>query len=119
MLFSIPQNGELTLRKFGDSNLLITKNLDFVLETPENEAFEAPKSTKTPILCSKRMKTRVSKPKKAQKHRFCARNDVKLASGSIIAEPLTVNLSFLQITEHASKMQMSNNQIINFYQRAR
>ena len=24
MLFSIPQNGELTLRKFGDSNLLIT-----------------------------------------------------------------------------------------------
>ena len=25
MLFSIPQNGELTLRKFGDSNLLITE----------------------------------------------------------------------------------------------
>ena len=25
MLFSIPQNGELTLRKFGDSKLLITR----------------------------------------------------------------------------------------------
>ena len=26
MLFSIPQNGELTLRKFGDSKLLITED---------------------------------------------------------------------------------------------
>ena len=29
------------------------KNPDFVLEIPENEGFEAQKSTKTPILCSK------------------------------------------------------------------
>ena len=95
------------------------KNPIFVLEKPENGGSDSQKRTKNPILCSKRLKTRVSKPKKAQKHRFCARNDVKLASGSIIAEPLTVNLSFLQITEHAFKMQISNNQIINFYQRAR
>ena len=33
MLFSIPQNGELTLRKFGDSNLLITTYV-----SPPNEA---------------------------------------------------------------------------------
>ena len=65
---------------------------------PENEGSEGKKSTKTPIVCSEKE---------------------ELASGSIIAEPLTVNLSFLQITEHASKMQISNNQIINFYQRAR
>ena len=31
MLFSIPQNGELTLRKFGDSNLLITAYLEPLL----------------------------------------------------------------------------------------
>ena len=31
-------------------------------------------STKTPILCSKRPKTGVPKPKKAQKPRFCAQN---------------------------------------------
>ena len=53
------------------------KNLDFVLETPENEGSEGQKSTKTSILCSKRPKMRVSKPKKAQKPRFCARNAQK------------------------------------------
>ena len=57
--------------------------------------------------------------KSAQKYRFCAREEGdwhqgerKLASGS-------ATVAFLQITEHASKIQMSNNQIINFYQRAR
>ena len=50
------------------------KNLDFVLEKPENEGFKPQKRTKTSILCSKCPKTRVSKPKKAQKPRFCARN---------------------------------------------
>ncbi|MDY2650050.1 MAG: hypothetical protein SOV89_02865 [Candidatus Egerieousia sp.] len=49
------------------------KNPDFVLEMAENEGFEGQKSTKTPILCSKRPKTGVPKAKKAQKPRFCAR----------------------------------------------
>ena len=50
------------------------KNPDFVLEMPENESFEAPKSTKTPILCSKRPKMGVLTAKSAQKTRFCAQN---------------------------------------------
>ena len=43
----------------------------------------------------------------AQKPRFCAREDGKVASGS-------VNVAFLQITAHVSKTQMPHNQIINF-----
>ena len=50
------------------------KNPDFVLETPENRGSRPQKRTKTSILCSKCPKTRVSKAKKAQKPRFCARN---------------------------------------------
>ena len=57
--------------------------------------------------------------KSAQKCRFCARKEGdwhqgerKLASGS-------ATVAFLQITAHASKMQIPHNQIINFYQRAR
>ena len=50
------------------------KNADFVLEKPENEGLEGKKSTKTPILCSKSLKTGVPKAKSAQKPRFCARN---------------------------------------------
>ena len=57
--------------------------------------------------------------KSAQKCRFCARKEGdwhqgerKLASGS-------ATVAFLQITAHASKIQMPHNQIINFYQRAR
>ena len=68
------------------------------------------KRTKTPILCSKWLKTRVSKAKKAQKWSFCAREEGdwhreerKLASGSITAETLIVNVAFLQITAHALK----------------
>ena len=86
------------------------KNLDFVLETPENEGSEGQKSTKTSILCSKRPKTGVPKAKKAQKWSFCAREEGdwhreerKLASGSITAETLIVNVAFLQITAHALK----------------
>ncbi|MDD7236930.1 MAG: hypothetical protein PUI09_06785 [bacterium] len=37
-----------------------------------------------------------------------------LASGSITAETLIVNVAFLQITAHVSKTQMPHNQIINF-----
>ena len=49
------------------------KNLDFVLEMPENGGSEGKKRTKTPILCSKSPKTGVPKGKSAQKYRFCAR----------------------------------------------
>ena len=51
------------------------KNLDFVLEQPENGGSEGQKRTKTSILCSKCPKTRVPEAKKAQKPRFCARGD--------------------------------------------
>ena len=68
----------------------------------------------------------VLEAKKAQKWSFCAREEGdwhreerKLASGSITAETLIVNVAFLQITAHVSKTQMPHNQIINFYQRAR
>ena len=54
--------------------LLEHKNLDFVLEKLENEGFEAPKSTKTSMLCSGSPKTGVPKAESAQKPRFCARN---------------------------------------------
>ena len=49
------------------------KNPDFVLEKPENGGHEGKKRTKTTILFSKSLKTRVRKAKKAQKPRFCAR----------------------------------------------
>ena len=62
------------------------KNLDFVLEMPENGGPEGKKRTKTPILCSGRL---------------------GLAPGN-------ATVAFLQITAHASKMQMPHNQIINF-----
>ena len=60
--------------------LLEHKNPNFVLEKPENGGFEGQKSTKTPILCSNRPKTRVPKAKKAQKPRFCARKARKWGS---------------------------------------
>ena len=71
------------------------------------------------ILCSGDLKKRALATKSAQKPRFCAREVGKLALGSVIAETLSVNVAFLQITAHASKMQTPHNQIINFYQRAR
>ena len=86
------------------------KNLDFVLEKLENEGSDGKKRTKMPILCSKWLKTGVPKVKKAQKWSFCAREEGdwhreerKLASGSITAETLIVNVAFLQITAHALK----------------
>ena len=98
----------------------------FVLERGKNLRKIARSDTKTPILCSKCPKTRVPDSKSAQKPRFCARNDRdchreegQLASGSITAATLTVNVAFLQITAHVPKMQIPHNQIINFYQRAR
>ena len=62
-------------RKRGFRRAKKHKNLDFVLETPENVGSEGQKRTKTSILCSKRLKMRVPKAKKAQKPRFCARKD--------------------------------------------
>ena len=80
------------------------KILVFVLGKPENGGPEGQKRTKTPILCSKCPKTGVPKGKKAQKCRFCAREDGywhqgegKLASGS-------ATVAFLQITAHTSKI---------------
>ena len=65
--------------------------------------------------------TELREPPRAQKCPFCARGDWNwhrkergLASGSITAETLTVNLAFLQITAHVLKIQMPHNQIINF-----
>ena len=62
-------------RKRGFRRAKAHKNLNFVLETPENGDSEAKKSTKTSILCSKRPKMGVSEAKKAQKPRFCAREE--------------------------------------------
>ena len=61
-------------RKWGFRRAKAHKNLDFVLEKPENRGFGGQKRTKTSILCSKGPKTGVPKGKKAQKPRFCARN---------------------------------------------
>ena len=59
------------------------KNLDFVLETPENRGSEGQKSTKMPILCTKGLKMGVLAGKSAQKPQFCAREEGKVASGSV------------------------------------
>ena len=79
------------------------KNGNFVLGRPEKESFGNQKRTKTSILCSKLPKMRVPKGKSAQKPRFCAREERNLASGSITAETLIVNVGFLQITAHTFK----------------
>ena len=91
-------------RKRGSRRPKKHKNPDFVLESTENWGSGGQKRTKTPILCSKSPKTRVSKGKSAQKSRFCAREERILASGSITAETLIVNVGFLQITARVSKM---------------
>ena len=90
------------------------KNPDFVLEKPENRGSGHQKSTKTSILCSKSLKTRVPEAKKAQKPRFCAREEGELASGNSEMASGIVKVAFLQITAHALKTQMSHNQTINF-----
>ena len=90
------------------------KNADFVLGKSQNQGNIAVSDTKMPILYSKCQKMGVPKAQKAQKPRFCAREERELASGSITAETLTVNVAFLQITAHTSKMQMLHNQIIDF-----
>ena len=59
------------------------------------------------IVAGRRRCGRYVTGKSAQKPRFCAREDGKVASGS-------VKVAFLQITAHVSKTQMPHNQIINF-----
>ena len=61
--------------KWGFRMVKAHKNPDFVLEMPKNRGPEGQKRTKTSILCSKSLKTRVSEGKSAQKCRFCARKD--------------------------------------------
>ena len=73
-------------RKRGSRRAKKHKNLDFVLEKLESEGFGRQKRTKMPILCSGRL---------------------GLAPGS-------ATVAFLQITAHASKTQISHNQIIRF-----
>ena len=84
------------------------------------------------MLCSKWPKTGVPYPKSVQKCRFCvktAQNLGKIAHSDTKTSILCskrqglasgrATVAFLQITAHASKMQIPHNQIINFYQRAR
>ena len=62
-------------RKWGFRKPKKHKNPDFVLEMPQNRGSKGQKRTKTSILCSKRPKMGVSEAKKAQKPRFCAREE--------------------------------------------
>ena len=50
MLFSITQNGELTLRKFGDSKLLITLDGTTVLQGPPRRAGREPAKEQSLLL---------------------------------------------------------------------
>ena len=65
----------------------------FVRFWPQKPSFSGLPSTKMGFLCSGRR---------------------RMALESVTAETLTVNVAFLQITEHAYKMQIPHNQIINF-----
>ena len=65
----------------------------FVRFWPQKPSFSGLPSTKMGFLCSGRR---------------------RMALESVTAETLTVNVAFLQITEHAYKIQTPHNQIINF-----
>ena len=76
-------------------------------------------STKSVFLCAFAIQNPHFQAFRAQNRHFYARKagdwhqgKRKLASGSI-------TMAFPQITAHTSKIQIPNNQIINFYQRAR
>ena len=69
-------------RKWGSRSTKKHKNPDFVFKRGKNQGKIALSDTKIPILCSKSPKTRVPKAKSAQKSRFCAREDGKVASGN-------------------------------------
>ena len=69
------------------------KNGIFVRFCPQKPSFSGLLSTKSAFLCSGRR---------------------GMALESVTAGTLTVNVAFLQITEHAYEMQTPHNQIINF-----
>ena len=69
------------------------KNGIFVRFCPQKPSFSGLLSTKSAFLCSGRR---------------------RMALESVTVETLTVNVAFLQITEHAYKMQIPHNQTINF-----
>ena len=92
-------------RKWGVQRVKAHKNLDFVLETPENGGSEGKKRTKTSILCSKCPKTRVLNGKSAQKPRFCARNARKRGSRRLKAHKiLELALTALFLSAYISKI---------------
>ena len=64
-------------------------------------------STKTRFLCFFGVWNPCFQAFRAQNRHFCARAAGQVASGS-------EKVTFLQITEHTSKMQIPHNQIINF-----
>ena len=74
-----------------------------------------------PILCSGSPKTWEKLPFLTQKWQFCAREEgengigkPKGCIGKRKGEAVTLNVTFLQITAQAFKMQIPHNQIINF-----
>ena len=86
----------------------------FVRFLPSKPPFSGFSSTKSAFLCQKRRYFPGFGPFRAQNRGFCAQEEGKVGSESVTAETLTVNVAFLQITEHAYKMQTPHNQIINF-----
>ena len=109
-----PQFCAQNARKWGFRKPKKHKNLDFVLEMPENEGSEGQKRTKTSILCSKRPKMGVPEAKKAQKPRFCAREEGDWQWEEKILASGSATVAFLQITAHTPKTQKPHNQIVNF-----
>ena len=94
-----------TARKQGFQTSKAHKNLDFVLEKPENRGFRPQKRTKTSILCSKCPKTGVPKGKSAQKPRFCARNARKQGFRRLKAHKiLELALTALFLSAYISKI---------------
>ena len=61
-------------------------------------------STKSRFLCYFGLRNPRFRAFRAQNRHFCARAEGQVASGSVIAETLSVNVAFLQITARVSKM---------------
>ena len=86
----------------------------FVRFLPSKPSISGFSSTKSGFLCAFDLQNPHFQAFRAQNRHFCARPEGKVGSESVTAETLSVNVAFLQITAHAFKMQMLNNQIINF-----
>ena len=72
-------------------------------KTAPNTQNSRSSSTKTSILCSKRPKMGVPEAKKAQKPRFCAREEGDLRWEEKIVASESATVAFLQITAHTTK----------------